>query len=306
MSRSSSPLQQRRWTPRQEFPDPPPPPETETDGAGPMSFGEFVGLIADETGLDLSGAHPGSLLREELGWDSLTMVELLSVLERYGVNLPDDLIGELRTLADVHHYLTGLAVAEGPKPMAPANRDRDLLRGPNVVLMPVTHADHGLLLELHTRGDHLVRFRLRGHTPSPDAFHRLLWDRVLAQFIAWSHDGRPIGLVSCTDANFQNRHAHFSVVAMPDQRGTGLALEAMGMLLSYVFCQFDFRKLYAECLRSNFHQFENGSSRIFEIEGCLREHEYLYGAYEDLLVLAVYREAWRRQHRRLYGEEAPF
>jgi acyl carrier protein len=271
-----------------------------------MSFDEMVALIAAETGLDLARAHPGSLLRDDLGWDSLTMVELLAVLDRYGVNLPDELIGELRTLGDVHHYLTGLASAEGPKPLAPANRRRDLLRGPNVVLTPVTQADFGLLFDLHTRGDHLVRFRLRGQTPSPDAFHRLLWDRVLAQFLARSHDGHPVGLVACSDANFQHGHAHFSVVAVPEQRSTGLALEAMGMLISYTFCQFDLRKLYAECLESNYPQFESGAERIFKIEGRLRDHEYVCGAYEDLYVLAVYRDTWREHHRRLYGEEAPF
>ncbi len=305
MSRPAGLPLHRRGALLGELPDRPPPQELDQPLPA-LPFDEMVLLISAETGVDLAGAHPGSLLREDLGWDSLTMVELLTVFDRYGVNLPDELLGELRTLGDVHHYLNALASTDGVRTLAPAGTRRDLLEGPNVVLSPVTQAEFGVLFDLHTRGDHLVRFRLRGHTPSPDAFHRLIWDRVLAQFVARSRDGHLVGLVSCLDANFQHRHAHFSVVAAPDQRNTGLGLEAMGMLFSYVFSQFDLRKLYAECLASNFCQFENGAHRIFEVEGCLKQHEYLCGRYEDLYVLAVYRDTWRHHHGRLYGEEAPF
>jgi acyl carrier protein len=64
----------------------------------------FADLLGIHVGLDLSGAGPGSLLREELGFDSLAMAEALVLLADRGVHLPDELIPEVRTFGDLCHY----------------------------------------------------------------------------------------------------------------------------------------------------------------------------------------------------------
>lgn len=73
-----------------------------------LDFHDLTALLAKQLDLDLSGATPESTLRDDLGLDSLAMAELLVLLDDHDVHLPDELIGELRTLADVHHYLTVL------------------------------------------------------------------------------------------------------------------------------------------------------------------------------------------------------
>ena len=72
-------------------------------------FDRFVADLGDVLQIDLGRATRTTRLADDLGWDSLTMLEALAILDGYGVQLPDDLIGELRTLGDLHHYLRGLA-----------------------------------------------------------------------------------------------------------------------------------------------------------------------------------------------------
>jgi RimJ/RimL family protein N-acetyltransferase len=180
------------------------------------------------------------------------------------------------------------------------------LHGRNVRLRPVDGHDYDFLYRLYSDGDHLVRYRLRGRTPSPEAFVRFLWDQVLAQFIVESGEGRPIGIVSSFEADFRNRHVHIAACSVAELESTGLVLEGVALLVSYLFETFDFRKVYAETLESNFAQFALGEGRIFDVEGRLREHEYVHGRYQDFVLLAVFRDAWRDHHLRIFGEEGRF
>ncbi len=82
--------------------------------AGLTDLPAFVAAIAAHLDLDLAGAEPDAELAAELGLDSLAMIEILVLLENEGVVLPDDLIPELRTIGDLHHYAVALAPREPP------------------------------------------------------------------------------------------------------------------------------------------------------------------------------------------------
>jgi RimJ/RimL family protein N-acetyltransferase len=166
--------------------------------------------------------------------------------------------------------------------------------------------DYDFLFGLYSDGDHLVRYRLRGLTPSPESFVRYLWDHVLAQFIVETRAGRPIGVVSSFEPDFRNRFVHIAACSVAEYEATGLVIEGVALLVSYLFETFDFRKVYAESLEANFAQFALGEGRLFEVEGRLKQHEYVHGRYEDCVQLAVFREAWRQQHLRIFGEEGRF
>jgi acyl carrier protein len=87
-----------------------PPPPDAPDGA---DFAAFAARLGARVDIDLRGATPASELRDELGFDSLAMAEALLLLADEGAELPTDLIPELRTLGDLHHYATVLA----PRPV---------------------------------------------------------------------------------------------------------------------------------------------------------------------------------------------
>jgi RimJ/RimL family protein N-acetyltransferase len=180
------------------------------------------------------------------------------------------------------------------------------LVGRTVRLRPVDGRDYDFLFRLYTDGDHLVRYRLRGMTPSPDAFVRYLWDQVLAQFLVETPDGRPVGVVSSFEPDFRNRYVYIAACSIAEFEATGLVLEGLALLISYLFETFDFRKVYAESLESNFARFALGESRIFDVEGRMKQHEYVHGRYEDFVLLAVFRDTWRPHHQRIFGEEGRF
>jgi RimJ/RimL family protein N-acetyltransferase len=180
------------------------------------------------------------------------------------------------------------------------------LRGHTVQIRPVEARDYDFLFRLYTGGEHLVRYRLRGVTPSADSFVRFLWEQVLAQFIVETREGRPVGLVSSFEADFRHRYVRIAACSTPEFEATGLVLEGVALLVSYLFATFDFRKIYAESLEANYTQFALGEGRLFEVEGRLKEHEYVDGRYQDFVLMAIYREAWRVQHQRIFGEEGTF
>jgi RimJ/RimL family protein N-acetyltransferase/acyl carrier protein len=257
-------------------------------------FAAFRAFLEDELGCSLAGHGPDAHLIDDLGWDSLALFEVLAVFDRHGADVPDELVGALRTLDDLHHYF-GLLTARDPVP-APRQL-RPLLEVP-------TPRDADYLLQLHTTGDHLVRYRLRGLTPSPESFHRLLWEGVTAQFVVRTEAGAPVGLVSCFGADFRNRHAHIGVLGDPAWHGSGVLIAGAWRFIGYLFAEFDLRKLYAEVLETNFAAMRTGVGRLFEIEGRLAGHEYLDGGYQDLFVLALDRDRWRGQHERLVAAPA--
>ncbi len=256
-----------------------------------VDFESFRALLEDELGCDLEGVGPDARLVDDLGWDSMAFFELLALFDRFMLDVPDELVGALRTLADAHHYFAQLA-ARTTGDDGPHARSGPRLQAP-------TQRDFDYLFELHATGEHLVRYRLRGVTPSPDSFRRLLWEGVTAQFVVRSESGSPVGLVSCFGADFRNRHAHIGVIGDPAWHNSGVLIAGAWRFIGYLFSEFDLRKLYAEVLAANFEHLTTGAGRFFEVEGRLTGHEYIDGEYQDLYVLALDRDRWRAQQRRM-------
>lgn len=254
---------------------------------GPVrSFDDLTRWLAATQGLTAATWGPDTLIAEALEWDSLAKAEVLDLFDQHGRHLPADLVASLRTIGDLHHYLTSPGTEIPPGDVGAAPR-----------LVPLTAADEAAAFRLFTEGDALVRYRLRAHTPSPEEFHRFLWDRVEAQYLVASGD-QVIGLVSAFEADHRNRHAHVAAVSAAGWVGSGAVAWAMTTFVTGLFRDFDFRKLYAEVLASNLERFWSGTGQRFHLEGRLAGHEYVDGRHEDLLVLAAYAEDWSARDAR--------
>ena len=66
-------------------------------------------MLADALNLPIEKVTPDAKIVEDLGADSLDVVELLSRLEdEYGVMIPDDDVEKLVTVSDVSEAIQGL------------------------------------------------------------------------------------------------------------------------------------------------------------------------------------------------------
>ena len=64
------------------------------------------GVVARQLGVDLGEVVPDATLQEDLGADSLELVELLMALEdEFDIEVPEDVAETITTIADVERYL---------------------------------------------------------------------------------------------------------------------------------------------------------------------------------------------------------
>jgi acyl carrier protein len=66
-------------------------------------------MLAEQIGCDVERIHPGSLLIDDLGADSLDLVEIvLAIEDKTGVPVADDRAETLQTAGDILAYLESL------------------------------------------------------------------------------------------------------------------------------------------------------------------------------------------------------
>jgi acyl carrier protein len=64
------------------------------------------GVVARQLGVELAEVVPDASLNEDLGADSLELVELLMALEdEFDIEVPEDVAETITTIADVERYL---------------------------------------------------------------------------------------------------------------------------------------------------------------------------------------------------------
>jgi acyl carrier protein len=65
-------------------------------------------IIGQQLGLELTSIVPEANLLDDLGADSLDVVELVMALEEeFGIEVPDDAVENIRTIGDIVTYLGG-------------------------------------------------------------------------------------------------------------------------------------------------------------------------------------------------------
>jgi RimJ/RimL family protein N-acetyltransferase len=150
-------------------------------------------------------------------------------------------------------------------------------------------ADHEFLYYVETNGERTIHYRLGGAAPGFAAYVERLWQSVLVLFIVESLDGRPLGATMAYEPDFMNGHCKIAAVMAPNLPVGSYFHEGVSLFLTHLFRAFPFRKLYGEVAEHNFAQFSTGH---FVEEGRLRKHMYIDGDYEDMLVIALYRETF--------------
>lgn len=84
---------------------------------GTVSIEQFIEFLSLE--LDLGGQPllPDTDLRQDLALDSLDALRIAAGIEvEYGVLLPEELLAEITSVADLHHYVNLAVERGGPEP----------------------------------------------------------------------------------------------------------------------------------------------------------------------------------------------
>ena len=69
-------------------------------------------IVAEQLGVDLAEVRSDASILDDLGADSLDVVEMvMSLEESFDIEVPDDDVEALRTVADVERYITRAVAA---------------------------------------------------------------------------------------------------------------------------------------------------------------------------------------------------
>ena len=105
-------------------------------------------------------------------------------------------------------------------------------------------------------------------------------------------DGGAVGTVSLFGFDDLAHHAEIGIAVLAEHRGRGIGGAALAKLVEFAFVRCNLRRVHLQAISSN-----AGAIRVYEragfvVEGRLREHAWVRGAYEDVVVLGLLRTAW--------------
>jgi RimJ/RimL family protein N-acetyltransferase len=159
----------------------------------------------------------------------------------------------------------------------------------DIALRPVQNDDINFLYTLCVSDTTGPTYRLRGHVPAFELFAKQVWQDVLTQSVAWKDSDR-IGHLVIYGLNEGSGYAYFASAFLPDYWNTPVTGLCMRRFVSNAFLIYPLRKIYAEVPAYNMAKLASSSDNLFEIEGCLRRHWYCMGDYQDVYIIALYRE----------------
>ncbi len=234
-----------------------------------------------------------SMLEDDLGFDSLQMLEAFVVLEEMLERpLGDDDLGEVSRFGSIRDFYEYYLVHDSmPQDGPTASYSGSSMRGKLVELTPPMGQHYSHLYQIAVANDIAWRWRYGGAIPNYDDFLRTFSSGVLSQLVITKlRDTHPQGLTVAYNANLQNRTAYLAVVIAPEMVGSGAGAEAAVLFLRYIFGTWDFVKVYMEVPEFNFDQFASGLGKVFVCEGTLKQHAYHAGKRWDQYILAIYRD----------------
>jgi RimJ/RimL family protein N-acetyltransferase len=112
--------------------------------------------------------------------------------------------------------------------------------------------------------------------------------------ICVKEDACHVGNVSLDNIDLRHRNARLSIfVAEALHRGHGIGSRALHLLARYAFDFLNLHRIYLKVTAEQGQLLDFYGRLGFEVEGRLREHEYIAGRYVDKTVLGLLRSDYR-------------
>ena len=109
-------------------------------------------------------------------------------------------------------------------------------------------------------------------------------------------DGVAVGSVSLFQFDELARHAEVGIVLVAEARGKGIGTAAISQIIEFAFVRCNLRRVHLQAIESNVGAIRAYEKAGFVIEGRQREHAWVRGRYEDIVVMGILRSEWQSNH----------
>lgn len=105
-------------------------------------------------------------------------------------------------------------------------------------------------------------------------------------------DGTAVGSAALFGFDPFVHHAEAGISLVPQARGRGVGTAAIGQLVEFGFVRRNLRRIHLQAIASNAGALRAYEKAGFVVEGRLREHAWVRGAYEDIVLMGILRSEW--------------
>ena len=102
-------------------------------------------------------------------------------------------------------------------------------------------------------------------------------------------DGTAVGTASLFDFDSFAGHAEAGISLVPDARGRGIGTQAITQLVEFGFVRRNLRRIHLQAIASNTGAIRAYEKAGFVVEGRQRQHAWVRGAYEDIVLMGILR-----------------
>lgn len=107
-------------------------------------------------------------------------------------------------------------------------------------------------------------------------------------------DGAAVGSAGLFGFDAFARHAEAGISLVPEARGRGVGTAAISQLVEFGFVRRNLRRIHLQAIASNRGALRAYEKAGFVVEGRLREHAWVRGSYEDIVLMGILRSGQSR------------
>ena len=101
--------------------------------------------------------------------------------------------------------------------------------------------------------------------------------------------GAAVGSASLFGFDSFARHAEAGISLVPEARGRGIGTAAILQLVEFGFLRRNLRRIHLQAIASNAGALWSCQKAGFVVEGRLRKHGWVRGAYKDIVLIGILR-----------------
>ena len=102
-------------------------------------------------------------------------------------------------------------------------------------------------------------------------------------------DGRAVGRASLFDFDTFAHHAEAGISLIAEARGRGIGTAAITQLVEFGFVRRNLRRIHLQAIASNTAAIRAYEKAGFVTEGHRRQHAWVRGGYEDIVLMGILR-----------------